>query len=72
MTLYAQLMLFSSKLQANKKYLLLIDEVFDYLDDANLLAAQYYVSQLLDKASSSEVYIVLLLIWIQPTIERMY
>lgn len=49
MTLYAQLMLFRSKLQARKKYLLLIDEVFDYLDDANLLAAQYFVSQLLEK-----------------------
>ena len=71
MTLYAQLMLFSSKLQANKKYLLLIDEVFDYLDDANLLAAQYFVSQLLDKASSSEVYIVLFT-HLDPTYYRTY
>lgn len=59
MTLYAQLMLFQSKLQAHKKYMLLIDEVFDYLDDANLLAAQYFVSQLLDKDIAAEVYIVL-------------
>lgn len=59
MTLFAQLMLFRSKLQAHKKYLLLIDEVFDYLDDANLLAAQYFVSQLLDNETAAEVYIVL-------------
>ncbi len=59
MTLYAQLMLFRSKLQARKKYLLLIDEVFDYLDDANLLAAQYFVSQLLEKEPVAQVYIVL-------------
>lgn len=59
MTLYAQLMLFRSKLQAHKKYMLLIDEVFDYLDDANLLAAQYFVSQLLDRETAAEVYIVL-------------
>lgn len=59
MTLFAQLMLFRSKLQAHKKYLLLIDEVFDYLDDANLLAAQYFVSQLLDKETAGIIYIVL-------------
>ena len=29
--------------------LLIIDEVFDYLDDANLIAVQYYVTQLINK-----------------------
>lgn len=29
--------------------ILLIDEVFDYLDDGNLIAVQFYVSQLIDK-----------------------
>lgn len=28
--------------------ILIIDEVFDYLDDANLVAAQYYVTQFID------------------------
>lgn len=59
MTLYAQLMLFTSKLQKQKKYLLILDEVFDYLDDANLLAAQYFVSKFLDKSCSAVVYIML-------------
>jgi hypothetical protein len=33
----------------DKKYILIIDEVFDYLDDANTMAAQYYLSQIVKK-----------------------
>lgn len=33
--------------------ILIIDEVFDYLDDANITAAQYYISNLIDSAKSS-------------------
>lgn len=29
--------------------ILIIDEVFDYLDDANLIAVQYYITQLIEK-----------------------
>lgn len=29
--------------------ILIIDEVFDYLDDGNLIAVQFYVSQLIEK-----------------------
>lgn len=29
--------------------ILIIDEIFDYLDDANLIAVQYYVTQLIEK-----------------------
>jgi hypothetical protein len=29
--------------------ILVIDEVFDYLDDANLVAVQYYITKLIDK-----------------------
>lgn len=32
-----------------KPLFLLIDEVFDYLDDANLVAFQYYITNLIDK-----------------------
>ena len=32
-----------------KRSILIIDEVFDYLDDANLIAVQYYVTQLIEK-----------------------
>lgn len=38
--------------------ILIIDEVFDYLDDANLTAAQYYISNLIEsvKASGKRIY----------------
>ena len=32
--------------------ILIIDEVFDYLDDANLAAVQYYITKLIDKYKS--------------------
>lgn len=32
--------------------ILIIDEVFDYLDDANLIAVQYYITKLIDKFKS--------------------
>lgn len=33
--------------------ILIIDEVFDYLDGSNMLAVQYYLSQLIDKCKTS-------------------
>lgn len=41
------------------KALLIIDEVFDYLDDANLIALQAYITKMLE-LKSDRVYIVLL------------
>lgn len=35
--------------QSGKNCILVIDEFFDYLDDANLVAFQYYVSTLIDR-----------------------
>ncbi len=37
-----------NKLKRNNS-ILIIDEVFDYLDDANLVAVQYYITKLIDK-----------------------
>lgn len=34
--------------------ILIIDEVFDYLDDANLIAAQYYISKFVDEFKSED------------------
>ncbi|HML70804.1 MAG TPA: hypothetical protein PKA78_05475 [Macellibacteroides fermentans] len=55
LTFIAQLIKFQSNLKRGKKYLLIIDEVFDYLDDANVIAAQYYISNLL-KDENYEIY----------------
>lgn len=40
--------LFRARTVLTKEYnILIIDEVFDYLDDANLMAAQYYITKLI-------------------------
>ena len=42
--------------------ILIIDEVFDYLDDANFIAAQYYVTKLIDriKGDGRNIYPIIL------------
>jgi hypothetical protein len=39
----------AQKKLTGKNCILVIDEVFDYLDDANLVAVQYYITKLIDK-----------------------
>lgn len=48
--------------------ILIIDEIFDYLDDANLIAGQYYISQLIKKfqMESKRLY-PLILTHLNPT-----
>lgn len=43
---------------AGARAILIVDEVFDYLDECNLLAAQYYVSKFVDrfKSNGSEIF----------------
>ena len=59
LTFIVSILKFKIQLRDNKKYLLLIDEVFDYLDDANLIAAQYYLSTFLD-ISKDNLFLCLL------------
>jgi hypothetical protein len=46
----------------NKKLILLIDEVFDYLDEANLVAVQYYMSMFVDEAKDrgTDIYPIIM------------
>jgi len=53
------LMIFRATVRPDNKYILIIDEVFDYLDDANTMAAQYYLSNILND-NTGNIYIVLL------------
>lgn len=56
-------MLFKAKRKLKKEAnILIIDEVFDYLDDANLIAAQYYVTQFIkeQKDSGRRIYPLIL------------
>lgn len=56
-------LLATAKRNLNKNSnLLVIDEVFDYLDDANLIAVQYFISQLIEeyKALGKRIYTLIL------------
>jgi len=59
LTFTVRLQAFKASMRPNKSYFLLIDEVFDYLDDANVLAAQYYLTHLIDysKDNNSTLFI---------------
>lgn len=59
MTFYCQLKAFQLTSSTTKPNLLIIDEVFDYLDDANLLAAQYYLTQIF-KENGAKTFVVVL------------
>lgn len=47
---------------AKPRAILVVDEVFDYLDDANLTVAQYYISQLIEdyKRQGRSIYTIIL------------
>lgn len=59
LTFIVNIIKFKAKIRPTHKYLLLIDEVFDYLDDANMIAAQYYLTELL-KQSNNNLYLCIL------------
>lgn len=59
LTFISQLLIIRAQLNTNKPNLIIIDEVFDYLDDAMILGAQYYLSRIL-KDKGAEVILVLL------------
>lgn len=59
LTMVCELMKFRAKIRPGKKYLLIIDEVFDYLDDANIMAAQFFLSRM-TAMEEAEVYVCLL------------
>ncbi|EJI1712888.1 hypothetical protein NC882_002792, partial [Escherichia coli] len=48
----AQLKKAKLQLKKNKAIILVIDEIFDYLDDANLVACQYYLTQMIAEVKS--------------------
>lgn len=56
-------MLFKATRELSKqKNILIIDEVFDYLDDVNLISLQYYISLFIDefKKQNKEIYPIIL------------
>ena len=58
-TLVSQMLKFKAKIKSGKKYLLIIDELFDYLDDANVIAAQCFLTDFL-KLGKGNLYLGIL------------
>lgn len=57
----------------SKNSILIIDELFDYLDDANLTVAQYYISQLIEDFKASKRYLFpIILTHLNPAFFRNY
>lgn len=59
MILHLLLRTFINNLKPDKVNLLIIDDIFEYLDDANRLVAEYYLSKICNEIKG-EVYIMLL------------
>lgn len=72
LTFLVNIIKFRMQISPNKKYLLLIDEVFDYLDDANMIVAQYYLSKLLEEWKSYENLYLCILSHLNPFTFRSY
>lgn len=51
-----------SRLARKNKSILIIDEIFDYLDDANLIAAQYFLTRVIEdyKNEGKEIFPIIL------------
>ncbi len=51
-----------SRLARKNKSILIIDEIFDYLDDANLISAQYFLTKVIEdyKSDGKEIFPIIL------------
>lgn len=58
LSFYCRLKKFYRSVNKKKNYLLVIDEIFDYLDDANYIAAQYFLSKFM-KECNANIFVVL-------------
>lgn len=58
-TFVSEMLKFGTSIKDGKKHLLIIDEVFDYLDDANVIAAQCFLTNYL-KMGQGKLYLCLL------------
>lgn len=59
LTFVSEMLKLKAVVKDGKKHLLLIDEVFDYLDDANVIAAQCFLTDLL-KEGNDNLYLCVL------------
>lgn len=53
LTLCIELLAIKSSIRLGEKCIIVVDEVFDYLDDVNLTATQYYLSEIINEMGKS-------------------
>lgn len=54
----AKLLEIEEKLNTTKPLILIVDEIFDYLDDANLIICQYYITKFIDRFKKNNKQII--------------
>lgn len=59
LTFITQLIVTNAQLSKSKPNLVIIDEVFDYMDDATHISAQYYLSKMLN-INKGNIYIIMM------------
>lgn len=58
LSFYCRLKKFYRSVNEKKNYLLVIDEIFDYLDDANYIAAQYFLSKFMKECKANIIVVL--------------
>lgn len=72
LTLCIMLQLIKSKIRIGDKCIVIIDEVFDYLDAVNMTIAQYYLSEMLNKLSRNSIVYPIIMTHLNPNHFRNY
>lgn len=64
--IFITLLVKARKTFKKKNCILIIDEIFDYLDDANLISFQYYISQFIEEMSSEKNLFPIIMTHLDP------
>lgn len=72
LTLCIKLQYIKTKIHSGDKCIIIIDEVFDYLDPVNMTAIQYYLSQLLADLKDESILYPIIMTHLSPSFFRNY
>lgn len=72
LTLCIELLAIKSSIRSGEKCIIVIDEVFDYLNDVNLTATQYYLSEMVNEVGGSCTIYPIIMTHLSPEYFRGY
>lgn len=72
LTLCIKLQKIKSEIKDKDNYILIIDEVFDYLDPVNMTVIQYYLSQLIDDVKNKCIIYPIIMTHLSPSFFNNY